>query len=251
MDRTFENKRTIITGATSGIGEGIARALYKRGAKLILGGRSQERGTALAGSLGSHTHFVQGDIKYAAANEALVQQAVAQFGGLDQVVLCAGQLGIGKVDELAIEDWESTIATNLNAVFYLLKYAIPEMIKAGRGSVVIIGSVAAFHAFPNHPAYTASKAALPALVKQIALDYGPSVRVNLVSPAQIETPLLHNSVKAFDNPEDILKETAERLPMKRIGTPDDIAEAVMYLLSDAASWVTGTNLVVDGGFLAT
>lgn len=247
----FENKRTIITGATSGIGEGIAKALCKRGAKLILSGRNKDRGVALANALGDHACFVQGDIRYASANEELVKHAIAQFEGLDQVVLCAGQLGIGRVDELSVEDWESTIATNLNAVFYLLKYAIPEMMKSGGGSVVIIGSVAASHAFPNHPAYTASKAALPALVKQVALDYGPAIRVNMVSPAQIETPLLHNSVKAFDNPEDILRETAERLPMKRIGTPDDIAGAVMYLLGDSASWVTGTNLVVDGGFLAT
>lgn len=247
----FENKRTIITGATSGIGECIAKTLDKKGAKIILSGRSRERGEALAGELGSNAGFVSGDIKFPEANEELVKEAVQQFGGLDQVVLCAGQLGIGKLDQLAISDWEDTIATNLNAVFYLLKYAIPEMTKSGGGSVVIIGSVAASHAFPNHPAYTASKAALPALVKQVALDYGPDIRINMVSPAQIETPLLHNSVQAFENPDEILKETAAKLPMKRIGTPDDIAAAVLYLLSDSASWVTGTNLTVDGGFLAT
>lgn len=246
----FADKKVIITGATSGIGECIAKTLYQRGAKLILGGRSLERGEGLVSQLGSRAHFAAGDIKLPETNEELVSRAVKEFGGLDQLVLCAGQLGIGKIDELSITDWEDTIATNLNAVFYLLKYALPQMTKTG-GSIVIIGSVAASHSFPNHPAYTASKAALPALVKQVALDYGPAVRINMVSPAQIETPLLHNSVQAFENPESILKETAERLPMKRLGTPQDIAEAVLYLLSDSASWVTGTNLTVDGGFLAT
>ncbi|MCE7993299.1 MAG: SDR family oxidoreductase [Roseivirga sp.] len=247
----FENKRTIITGATSGIGECIAKTLYKKGAKLILGGRSPERGGALVSELGANAHFVSGDIKSPDANEALVNQALEQFGELNQVVMCAGQLGIGKLDQLSLVDWEDTIATNLSAVFYLLKYALPQMIKSGGGSVVIIGSVAASHAFPNHPAYTASKGALPSLVRQVSLDYGPEIRINMVSPAQIETPLLHNSVQAFDNPDEILKETAAKLPMKRIGAPDDIAAAVMYLLSDSASWVTGTNLTVDGGFLAT
>ena len=163
--------------------------------------------------------------------------------------MAAGQLGIGRVHELSQEDWDDTIATNLSAVFYLLNYAIPHL-KQG-GQIVIIGSVAALHAFPEHPAYTASKGALPALVKQIALDYGPAIRINLVSPAQVLTPLLQNSVKAFDNPETILEETAARLPMTRLGRPRDIASMVLYLLGDKASWITGSNFVLDGGFLST
>lgn len=156
----FENKRTIVTGATSGIGECIAKTLHKKGAKLILSRRSRERGEALAHELESPMHFVSGDIKYPEANEELVRQAVQQFRGLDQVIFCAGQLGIGRLDELSLSDKEDTIATSPNAVFYLLKYALPQMTESGGGSIVIIGSVAASHAFPNHPAYTASKGAL-------------------------------------------------------------------------------------------
>ena len=152
---------------------------------------------------------------------------------------------------MSLEDWHDTVATNLHAVFYLLKHGIPAMIKSGGGSIVIIGSVAAFHAFPNHPAYTASKGALPALVRQVALDYGPAIRINLVCPAQVKTPLLHNSVNAFENPDEILEQTAQRLPLKRLGTPEDIANSVLHLLSDEASWVTGSYFIVDGGFLAT
>ena len=247
----FKDKTAIVTGATSGIGQSIAEALAREGAKVILSGRDEARGRSLEQQLGPSTHFVAGDIKQPRANEALVQAALERFGRLDMLALSAGRLGIGKLHTLSVDDWQDTIATNLNAVFYLLKYAIPEMQKRGEGSVVIIGSVAARHAFPSHPAYSASKGALPALVRQLARDYSPEIRVNLVSPAQVITPLLHNSVKAFDNPDEILEETALKLPMKRLGLPEDIAQTVLHLLSDQSSWITGSNFVVDGGFMAT
>ena len=247
----FKDKTAIITGATSGIGQGIAEALIREGARVVLSGRDEERGRNLEQQLGPNAHFVAGDITRPEANEALVQAAMGRFGRLDMLALSAGRLGIGKLHTLSVEDWQETVSTNLNAVFYLLKYAIPEMQKGGGGSIVIIGSVAAFHAFPNHPAYAASKGALPALVRQLARDYSPEVRINLVSPAQVITPLLHNSVKAFDNPDEILEETAQKLPMKRLGLPEDIAHTVLHLLGDQASWVTGSNFVVDGGFMAT
>ncbi|MFK7847190.1 MAG: SDR family NAD(P)-dependent oxidoreductase [Rhodothermales bacterium] len=247
----FENKTAIITGATSGIGRGITQALHALGANVLLSGRNAEIGEKMAEELGKRSCFVGGDIKLPATNELLVEQALVQFGRLDHLVLSAGQLGIGRLDALSLDDWHNTIATNLHAVFYLLKYGIPEIMKSGAGSIVIIGSVAALHAFPNHPAYTASKGALPALVKQVARDYGPDIRINLVSPAQVRTPLLEDSVQAFENPAAILDETAQRLPLKRLGEPKDIADTVIHLLSEQASWITGANFVVDGGFLAT
>lgn len=247
----MNNEVAIITGGTSGIGEGIATKLHKEGARLIINGRDTRKGQALQEALSPGTHFVAGDVKQAETNQLLVEEALKRFGQLDMLVLSAGQLGIGRLDALSIEDWQATIATNLHAVFYLLRYALPVMEKTGGGSIAIIGSVAAFHAFPNHPAYTASKGALVPLVRQIALDYGPSIRINLICPAQVQTPLLDRSVAAFANPEDILEETSQRLPLKRLGTPEDIANAVIFLLSDQASWVTGSHFVIDGGFLAT
>ncbi len=243
---SFKEKTIIVTGATSGMGRDIAQTLHEKGAHVVAGGRDQVRGTELEKQ---GMMFVPGDIKTPQANQALVEKALATHGRLDALVLAAGQLGIGRIHELSLEDWEDTIATNLSAVFYLLKYAIPHL-KEG-GQMVIIGSVAASHAFPDHPAYTASKAALPGLVKQIALDYGPAIRINLVSPAQVLTPLLQDSVQAFENPETILEETAARLPMKRLGLPRDVTNMVLYLLGEEASWITGSNFVVDGGFLST
>ncbi|MDH3243217.1 MAG: SDR family oxidoreductase [Saprospiraceae bacterium] len=249
--KEFSNKSAIVTGATSGMGQNITEALSDLNVRVILSGRDQKRGSALEAKLQGNGHFVPGDVKDPALNKLLVDSARNQTGRLDYVVLAAGELGIGSITEVSIDDWEDTIATNLNAVFYLLKYAIPLMLEGEGGSIVIVGSVASHHAFPNHPAYTASKGALPALVRQIARDYGPRIRINLVSPAQVMTPLLHNSVKAFPNPDQILEETAEKLPMQRIGIPGDITNTVIHLLSDGASWITGSDFVVDGGFLAT
>ena len=247
---SFKDKTAIITGSTSGIGKGVATALHAHGANVILSGRDVAKGEDICRQLGSNARFLAGDVKIPGYNERLVKEAIRSFGSLDMVVMSAGQLGIGKIDELSLEDWHDTIATNLNAVFYLFKYAIPHLRKA-KGSVVIIGSVAALHAFPGHPAYTAAKGALPALVRQLARDYSPDIRINLVSPAQVITPLLTDSIQAFENPEDILDETSRKLPMKRLGTVDDIAHTVLHLLSENANWVTGSNFVVDGGFLAT
>ena len=247
----MKDKAAIITGGTSGIGKGVAEALSMGGARLVINGRDLTKGNDLIRELNGEACFLAGDVKDPESNRQLVEEALKRYGRLDQMIISAGQLGIGKIDTLSLEDWHDTISTNLHAVFYLLKYGIPAMLESGGGSIVIIGSVAAFHAFPNHPAYTASKGALPSLVRQVALDYGPEVRINLVCPAQVKTPLLDNSVRAFDNPAEILEETAQRLPLKRLGTPEDIANAVLYLLSDSASWITGSYFNIDGGFLST
>ncbi|MBT29066.1 MAG: oxidoreductase [Thalassobius sp.] len=244
-------KTAIVTGATSGIGKGISLALQSEKVNLILSGRDANKVKDLTGGNEASTKILAGDIKEADYNKALVDLAINEFGQLNYLVLSAGQLGIEALDKLSIEDWNNTIATNLNAVFYLLKYAIPAIKNSGGGSIVIIGSVAAHHAFPNHPAYCASKGALEALVRQVAADYGPEIRINLVNPAQVQTPLLDASVEAFPNPDEILAETANKLPMKRIGTPSDIANTALFLLSDDASWTTGSSFNVDGGFLAT
>lgn len=248
--RDFFDKVVIVTGATSGMGRQIVMDLAGQGAKVIASGRNLEEGHRLMDQFPGRLDFVPGDVKKPETNKSLVEIAIQKFGRIDHLVLSAGQLGIGRLEELSIQDWKDTFATNVHAVFYLLKDALPFM-KEENGSIVIIGSIAAFHAFPGHPAYCASKGALVALVRQVALDYGPNVRINLVCPAQVKTPMLEDSVKAFKNPEEILSETAARLPLKRLGTCDDISQSVLFLLSERSSWITGSYFVIDGGFLAT
>ena len=251
--KKLNNKTAIITGSTSGIGEGIAKRFAKEGANIIISGRNQEAGERvcreiLAEGNGS-CYFVQGDITDFDTNQLLVSTALEQFGSLDIIVPSAGELGIGAAADITKETWDLTIATNLSAVFYLCNLSLPHMREQGSGTIIVISSIAAYKFFPNHPAYCASKAGVNAFVRQLALDYGPQVRANLICPGQVDTPLLHNSVKAFDNPEEIIQQTADRLPMKRIGLPDDIAGAALFLASDEAAWITGSSFVVDGGSL--
>lgn len=250
----LKDKVVIVTGATSGIGWGIAEAFAGEGAAVVAAGRDAGRGNEVVKAIekkGGRASFVPGDLSLVEDNQKLVSETVRAFGGLDIIVMSAGDLGIGSVTDVPLETWHRAVNINFNAVFYLLKYGIPEIQKRGEGAIVIVGSIAAYHVFPNHPAYCASKGALIPLVKQVALDYGPEIRINLIHPAQVDTPLLRNSVKAFDNPESIIQETENRLPLKRLGLPEDIAQAALYLVSEKSSWITGTGFVVDGGFLCT
>ena len=251
--KKLEDKTVIITGGTSGIGEGIALRFAQEGANIILSGRNQKAGERVCQEIreldDANCQFVPGDITVFSTNELLVSTALKQFGNLDIIVLSAGELGIGAAADISKETWELTIATNLNSVFYLCNLSIPHMLKQGSGTIIVISSVAAYKFFPNHPAYCASKAGVNAFVRQLALDYGPFIRANLICPGQVDTPLLHESTKAFEDPEQIIQQTAEKLPMKRIGMPDDIAGAALFLASDEASWITGSSFVVDGGSL--
>jgi len=144
--------------------------------------------------------------------------------------------------------WQRTIDVNLNAVYYLIKLAAPRMQEHG-GSIVVNGSIAAYKGFPNHPAYCASKGALVSLVRQLAIDLAPAVRANILCTGQVDTPLLWDSAKAFPNPASVVQEVAARMPLKRLGTPEDIAKAALFLASDDAAWITGAAQTVDGGIM--
>ncbi len=248
----LQGKTAIITGATSGMGKGIAERFVREGASVILSGRDEQRGRELEKQLkeqGGNAVFVPGDVTEIAVNEKLVQQAIHHFRKLDIVVTNAGKLGLGSVTDISFADWNETIATNLNAVFYLSRFAIPEMQKSGKGALLINSSIAAFKSFPNHAAYCASKAGLIALVKEMALDYGPVIRVNAMCPGPVDTPLIWDSAKAFENPETIVQQTANNTLMRRLGKSEDIASLALFLVSEEASWITGSAFTIDGGIL--
>lgn len=246
----LKDKSIIVTGATSGMGMAMAEAFVREGANVILSGRDIERGLALEKKLnltGKKSVFVAGDISKPQANEQLVKVAIRNFGKLDIIVTNAGNLGIGSVTDISLEEWDYTLAANLNSVFYLSRFAIPEMKKTGKGVILANSSIAAFKSFPNHAAYCASKAALVALVKEMALDYGPEIRVNTICPGPVDTPLIWDSAEAFQNPSTIVQQTANNTLMKRLGKPEDIASLALFLISDEASWITGSAYTIDGG----
>lgn len=249
MSLKLKGKICIITGATSGMGKAIAERFHAEGAKLVLSGRNEKRGDALSNTF-SDSVFVAGDVKDVAYNTKLVDVALETFGSLDIVSMNAGALGLGSVTDLPIESWQSTLDTNLSSLFYLSKAALPYLAKT-KGNMIINASIAAYKSFPNHPAYCASKAGALALMKQMAVEYAPQVRVNAICPGPVDTPLIWDSAKAFENPASAVEDAAKATLMKRLGQPEDIANLVLFLASEEASWITGTAMNIDGGILNT
>ncbi|WP_375325554.1 SDR family NAD(P)-dependent oxidoreductase [Flagellimonas sp. GZD32] len=246
----LKGKVCIVTGATSGMGKAIAQSFAAEGAQLVLSGRNQERGKALEESLGNAI-FLSGDITDPSYNKKLVDTAIEEYGKLDILSLNAGILGLGNVEELDIESWQNTMNTNLSSIFYLCKYALPHLLKEPQGNILINVSIAAFKSFPNHPAYCASKAASVALMKQIAVEYAPKIRVNALCPGPVDTPLLWESAKAFKNPDKAVEDAKNATLLNRLGTPEDVAKLALFLVSDDSSWITGTTVTIDGGIINT
>ncbi len=250
----LKNQVAIVTGATSGMGRAIAKILHREGAKIILGGRKEEQGKRLSGELNDKREntafFVSGDIGLPETNSQLVECALSRFGQLHIVIANAGTLGLGKVTELSTDLWNQTMDTNLGSLFHLSKYSLPYL-QESQGTLIANASIAAFKSFPNHPAYCASKAAVVSLIRQMALDYGPQVRINAICPGPVDTPLIWDSAKAFDNPDRIVEQVGEGTPLKRLGTPEDVAELVLFLASEDASWITGSAINIDGGVMVS
>ena len=247
--KKLDGKTAIITGATQGMGRAIAQLFAEEGANVVVNGRNRERGEQVVKSIenrGGSALFVQADVRQQEENQKMVQSTLEQFGGVDIVVSCAGILGLGSVTGVSTETWHSTLDTNLNALFYLLRASIPEIQENG-GTVLVIGSIAAHKGFPNHAAYCASKGAVQSLVKQAAVDYAPEIRINLIQPGPVDTELYRASAVAFPNSDTILDEVPGTLPLGRTGTPEDIAKTALFLASDDSSWMTGSVLTIDGG----
>jgi NAD(P)-dependent dehydrogenase (short-subunit alcohol dehydrogenase family) len=248
----LQGRTAIITGATSGMGRATALLFAREGAAVVASGRDAARGRTLVEEIrggGGHAEFVPGDVSTPGTNETLVDTCVRSFGGLDTIACFAGMLGLGSLTGVPLDTWRQTLAVNLDAVFFLLRSGLPAMEARGGGSVVIGGSIAALKGFPNHAAYCASKGALLALVRQAAIDYGPGIRLNLLCPGPVDTPLIWDSAAAFPDPARAVSDVAQKTLMKRLGTPDDIARAALFLASDESGWTTGTSLTIDGGIM--
>ena len=248
----LKNKVAVITGSTSGMGRAIARLFCSEGASVVISGRNIDRGREIVAELNAKEKravFVEGDVGKLETNRLILKTAKEEFGGVDILVPCAGILGLGSITDISPELWQEAMDTNLNSVYFLLNLGIPELQARGKGSIVAIGSIAAYRGFPGHAAYCASKGALVPLIRQVAMDYAPYIRANILCPGPVDTPLLWFSAQAFPNPSQAVSDVAERTPMKRLGTPEDIARAALFLACEDSSWIDGAALNIDGGVM--
>ena len=251
---TLQNKTAIITGAASGIGRATALLLAREGAAVTVVDINQEGGQAVAdeiGAAGGRALFVREDVTRAEDCQRVVQETLDAFGGIDILYNNAGVIRRADVVETTEEEWDWVMAVNVKSIFLMCKYVVPVMAAAGGGSIINTGSGWGLKGGPRAISYCASKGAVVNMTRALAIDHGPqNIRVNSVCPGDIDTPMLRNEARQLGQAEaDFMAEAADR-PLRRFGSPDEVAQAVLYLASDASSYVTGTALVVDGGGLA-
>ena len=249
----LENKVAIVTGAGKGIGWGIAKVFSKEGAKVVVVDWDEEAGKKTAEEIrqsGGDALFVNCDVSNEEQVKAMVQATLDKYGRIDVLVNNAGIGVYLPVLEATSDDWDHCLAVNLKGVFLCSKYAIPHMQAVGKGAIVNISSVHA-HATVNGVApYAASKGGITALTRNMAIDYGPAIRVNAIAPGWVLTPLIQSIFDSYDDPAEQQRLVEQRQVMKRIGQPEDIGHAAAFLASDEASFITGTQLFVDGGLTA-
>jgi len=252
MSERLKDKVAIITGAASGIGRATAILFAREGAKVTVVDIDAEKGqdtVDLIRKEGGEAVFVQADLTKSEDAKKAVQETVKAFGTVDILHNNAGIWRWGTVVDTSEEDWDKVIAVNLKSYFLMSKYAIPEMLKAGGGCIINTASIGGLGGVENASAYAASKGGVVMLTKSMARDFGPrNIRVNCVCPGTTETPMLHKIwVDEHGNIERARQEYIKNRPLHRIGTPEDIAYAALYLASEESRFVTGITLIVDGG----
>lgn len=241
----FKDKVVIVTGGASGIGEASVRAFAREGAKVVIADFA-DHGQALADELGADKAlFIKIDVTDSEAVQAMIAQTVAQFGRLDVMFANAGIAADGPIDELEESAWQRTIDINLGGVYLCDKYAIQQFLKQSGGVIVNCGSIHSHVGKRGVTAYAAAKGGVKLLTQTLGIEYGAKgIRVNAVCPGYIDTPLLSHI------PDDAKEKLVALHPMGRLGRAEEVANAVLFLACDEASFVTGSSLMVDGGYTA-
>jgi NAD(P)-dependent dehydrogenase (short-subunit alcohol dehydrogenase family) len=250
--KTLKEKVALITGAASGIGEATAKLFAAEGASVVVSDISEDKGIKVVDEIrkaGGKAIFVKTDTSKPDDHERLVKETVKAFGKLNIAVNNAGIGGASaRTGEYPVDAWQKVIDINLSGVFYGMKYQLPEMVKAGSGSIVNIASILGQVGFENSPAYVASKHGVVGLTKGTALEYAKEkVRVNSIGPGFIYTGLVNEQTMG----KEAISFLEQKHAVGRLGTAEEVAELILFLASDKASFITGAYYPVDGGYLAS
>jgi NAD(P)-dependent dehydrogenase (short-subunit alcohol dehydrogenase family) len=256
MSRRLEGQTAWISGGASGIGAATARLFAAEGANVVIADVQAELGQRLETSLrgagaGSGVLFSTCDVTSEEQIRASLSQAAATFGGLQILVNCAGIVHVKLLHEYSEQEWDRLMAVNLRSVFFSIKHGIGLLRSNPRSYMVNIASISSYVGQAGTPAYTASKGAVLLLSQSIALDYAADgLRCNCVCPGITDTPMLRHHLHAAADPAGTLAQRLHRVPLGRALTPDDVARTVLYLSCEDSAGVTGTSVIVDGGYLA-
>jgi NAD(P)-dependent dehydrogenase (short-subunit alcohol dehydrogenase family) len=249
----LEGKAVMITGAASGIGEATAKEAAAEGAKLMLCDVDAEKGTAVAAAIGDAASYRDCDVTDEAAVEAAVAATVSEYGGIDGAFNCAGILGVvGNIGELPLDGWKRLIEVDLNGVFLCTKHEVNAMAEQGSGAILNMASAAGLIGWPGASGYVAAKHGVVGLTKAAAVEFAAQgVRVNAICPSYTRTPMVDDLFENLLGGDQAHVDAAvANHPIGRFANPEEIAAACVWLLSDKASFVTGTAMSVDGGYTA-
>ncbi len=249
----FKDKIAVVTGAATGIGGATADAFCAEGASVVLSDVNEsalnERTEKLRAA-GGNCLAVVADVSSPDEARRIAREAVSAFGGIDYLVASAGIQSYGTVVSTDEDTWDRTLDVNAKGVYQAAKYCIPEMAKRGGGAVVTVASVQGLFSQPNVAAYAASKGAVIAMTRTMAIDHaGDKIRVNSICPGSIDTPLLRFAAEQMqpDDPDGAIKDWGGLHVLGRVGQPEEMAQVALFLCSDASSFVTGAAIVADGG----
>jgi NAD(P)-dependent dehydrogenase (short-subunit alcohol dehydrogenase family) len=251
---SLEGKVAMVTGAASGIGRGIAKRLAEMGAIVVLLDINEEKGSEAAAEImaqGGKAKFVRCDVQSDADCQKATKDVIKEFGKIDILCNNAGIVIRKNVVDLQEREWDLALDVTLKGVYLLSHHVIPHMIQNGGGSIINTGSGWSLKGGPKAASYCAAKAGVLNLTRAMAIDFGKhNVRVNCVCPGDVDTPMLRSECAQLGEDEEKFMKNAANRPIPRVGTPEDVANAVLFFASDLSMWVTGAPLVVDGGGLA-
>lgn len=248
----LKSKRVVVTGGSSGIGRAVCELFSREGAKLVMGDVDESGGVATMASVekdGGQAIFRKTDVSQESDVRSLIDLAEAELGGIDIVINNAAAFVFGKVEDVTKADWDKVMGVNVVGSANVVRFALPHLKKSGKGAIVNMASVSSFVAAPAFVPYNASKGALLQLTRSLAMDLAEDgIRVNCVCPGAIYTPATEKHL-AFtgQDREEFFELEANESFLKRFGTPEEVAYAALFLASDEASFITGAQLVVDGG----